>query len=130
MRNTVLGMLAGIFVGAFLFGQPIVNGQRSLDPLVVAPDHFKLEFENEYVRVIREHTDAHGKVPMHEHSLPGINVLLGDQNVRQTQVDGSVRDLHRKAGEVYWTAPSIHAGENMSDAPLEYIRIDIKNAVR
>lgn len=123
-------MLAGIFVGSFLFGPPIADAQRSLDPLVVAADHFKLEFENEYVRVIREHTDAHVKVPMHEHSLPGVNVLLNDQNIHQTQADGSVRDLHRKAGEVYWTMPSVHAGENISDTPFEYIRVDIKNGAR
>jgi hypothetical protein len=53
-------------------------------------------------------------------------VLLADQNVRQTQADGTVREVRRKAGETYWTTPSVHAGENIGDHPFEYVRIEIK----
>jgi hypothetical protein len=37
------------------------------DVLVAAPDEYKLEFENEFVRVSRIKSPAHGKAPMHAH---------------------------------------------------------------
>src|SRR5262245_10317501 len=128
MKNMVRGINFGtaLVVGWAMW--TAADPQQSLDPFVVAPEHFHLEFENQYVRVVREHTAPHQKVPMHQHSLGGVMVLLTDQNIRQTLPDGSTREIHRKAGETYWGDPQTHAGENISDKPFEYVRVDIKPA--
>jgi hypothetical protein len=127
MQKLLLGILSGILLVASS-APTVADSQQSLDPFVVAPQHFHLDFENQYVRVIRERTAPHEKVPMHEHSLGGVMVLLMDQNIRQTLPDGSTREIHRKAGETYWGDPQTHAGENLSDKPFEYVRVDIKAA--
>ena len=37
------------------------------DPLKVAPQAYKLQFENEWVKVVRVHYAAHEKVVAHRH---------------------------------------------------------------
>jgi hypothetical protein len=51
---------------------------------------------------------------------------LSDQNIRQTQPNGAIVDLHQKAGKTLWTEPSTHSGENIGDNVFEYIRVEIK----
>src|SRR4051812_1790777 len=73
------------------------------DVLVAAPGEYKLEFENEFVRVSRVKFPAHGYVPMHAHASPGgVIVALTDQDARLTAPDGSTREVHYKAGQVRW----------------------------
>jgi len=130
MHRLLIGFVAGIVVAVTWTAAASADPQQSLDPLVAAPQHFHLEFENQYVRVIREHTGPRDKVPMHQHTLGGVMVLLADQDIHQTLPDGSTRDLHRKAGDTFWTDPQTHSGENMNDKPFEYVRIEIKAATR
>src|SRR5947208_15484784 len=39
------------------------------DPFKVAPQAYKLQFENEWVKVTRVHYAPHEKIPAHEHTL-------------------------------------------------------------
>ncbi|MGH8743506.1 MAG: hypothetical protein ACREUY_04430, partial [Burkholderiales bacterium] len=41
------------------------------DPEKIAPDAYKSEFENEYVRVQRVHYAPHVKLPEHDHTAFG-----------------------------------------------------------
>jgi len=101
------------------------------DALVAAPDHYKLEFENEFVRVIRGKFGPHTQEVMHSHPEPGgVLVNLTDQNVRQTLPDGSTREIHYKAGETHWSPAGTHRGENLDDRIMEFIRIEVKRVVR
>src|SRR5215831_5494095 len=50
-----------------------------LDPAVVDPRHYKVVFENEHVRVLRVHYEAHEKGATHEHILNRVVVYLNDQ---------------------------------------------------
>lgn len=96
------------------------------DPLSLDKKHYKLEFENDSVRVMRVHVPAHQQIPMHEHSLNRVTVYLTDQVNRITAMDGKVDTVKRKAGETVWGTPVIHQEENMGDAPFELILIEIK----
>ena len=104
--------------------------QESLNPLVVDPQHYHLEFENEFVKVIRCRIPPHDKVAMHRHSVGSVIVFMTDQNLRQTMPDGTGQEAHHKAGEVVWGQATTHMGENYTDQPYEYIRVDIKAATR
>jgi hypothetical protein len=126
-----IAVVIGIVVTSALSARPTADVQQaSMDPLVVSPDHYRLVFENEYVRVIRQQMAGRDRVPMHQHAMSAVMVLVTDQNQRQALPDGTTREQHRKAGEIFWSEPVTHAGENLSDKPYEYIRVDIKAATR
>jgi hypothetical protein len=106
--------------------------------LTAAPNEYHLEFENEYVRVMRINYAAHQKAALHAHAAPGgVIVTLTDQDARVTGPDGSTRELHYNAGQARWamatpgvdrSSYSAHAEENLGDKPFELIRIDPKIA--
>jgi hypothetical protein len=106
-----------------------VAGQQNLDPLIVDPQHYHLEFENQYVKIIRCRIAAHDQVKMHHHPVGSVVILITDQNLKQTEADGKVGEAHRKAGAAFWADPTTHMGQNISDRPYEYVRVDIKAAV-
>jgi hypothetical protein len=98
----------------------------SMDPVKIDPKHYKVEFENDQVRVLRVRMGPHEVAPMHEHGLNRVNVFLTDQNFRVTTADGKVDTVQHKAGETIWGTPVKHKEENMSDSPFEVIAIEIK----
>jgi len=129
----LVGFVAGLATSR---AQAALQTRTVPDVLVAAPGEYRLEFENEFVRVSRVKFPAHGKVPMHAHPLPGgVIVALTDQDARLTAPDGSTREVHYKAGQVRWavstpqadgTTQSAHAEENLADKPFELVRIDPK----
>jgi quercetin dioxygenase-like cupin family protein len=106
------------------------------DGPAAAPDKYRVELENEYVRVVRVTYPAHASGAMHAHPAPGaVIVALTDQTARVEGQDGSTREIHAKAGEVRWAAAtpgkdlstfSAHAEENLADRPFEILRIEPK----
>src|SRR5471030_2280191 len=63
-----------------LKGQPGAAAPASrLDPTVVDQRHYKIDFENAQVRVLRVHYDAHDKGALHEHQLNRVVLYVNDQ---------------------------------------------------
>ena len=62
------------------------------DATVVAPKNYKVELENDLVRVVRVTYDPHEKTPMHEHqgNAAVIVVLQGGGRMRQVNADGTI----------------------------------------
>src|SRR5512138_1359594 len=87
--------------------------------------HTKVEIDNERVRVIRFHFEPHAKIPMHE-APDVVSIALTDGHLRLTLPDGINRDFHYQAGDADWLPAQSHAGENMSDTPLEFVAIQLK----
>ena len=98
---------------------------------VADPEHYHLEFENQYVRVIRCRIPGRDKVKMHNHPFGSVVIFMTDQNIHQTQEDGTTQEGQNKAGHVSWGGGSYvrHMGENLMDHLYEYIRVDIKAAL-
>jgi quercetin dioxygenase-like cupin family protein len=98
---------------------------------VVDPEHYHLEFENEYVRVIRCRIPAHDTVKMHNHPFGSVIIFMTDQNLHQTLESGATEEAHNKAGHIVWGNGSQrqHMGENVTDQLYEYIRVDVKTAL-
>jgi quercetin dioxygenase-like cupin family protein len=101
-----------------------------LDATVVDPQHYHVELDNEYVRVIRVSIGPHEKLRIHTHPDTGaVLVHLTDQNMRLTLSDGTIRDSRYAAKQVRWVEPGIaHQDENLSGTPLKFIRIELKLA--
>jgi quercetin dioxygenase-like cupin family protein len=97
----------------------------------VDPEHYHLEFENEYVRVIRCRIPAHDKVKMHNHPFGSVIIFMTDQNLHQTLENGASEEAHNQAGHIVWGkgSPKQHMGENITGQLYEYIRVDIKAAL-
>lgn len=92
-------------------GGPAIASNR--DPVATDSTHYKVEFENEHVRVLRVHYGAREKGAMHEHLLNRVVLYLNDQ-------PGAKADDVRIAG------PAMHAEENSSDQPADRIAVEIK----
>lgn len=96
------------------------------DPLKVAPKNYKVEFENDQVRVVRVKFAPGETVAMHEHATNRVAVGLRDQDFRITTAEGVVQTPKRKTGEASWGTPVTHKEENLSKQPFELIMIDMK----
>ena len=84
-----------------------------LDPVTVDGTHYKVEFENEHVRVLRVHYEPREKGPTHEHMLNRVVLYLNDQT-------------NAKADDVRMAGPAIHAEENASDRSADRIAVELK----
>ena len=95
------------------------------DPVVVDSEHYKLEFENEHVRVIRITYGPNEESVMHYHPA-AVAVFLVDQKVQFTFPDGGTAEVQTKAGETIWTQAGPHLPKNLTDGPLELILVEMK----
>ena len=97
----------------------------ALDPVKADSKHYKVEFENDQVRVLR------GKIggkesSTHEHSLNRVVTYLTDQDFQVTSGDGKVERVQHKAGDVSWGGPTKHKEENLSSKPFEALLVELK----
>jgi hypothetical protein len=84
-----------------------------LDPAAVDARHYKIELENEQVRVLRVHYGPREKGETHEHLLNRVVLYLNDQ-------PGAKADDVRMAGA------ATHAEENTSGQPADRIAVELK----
>src|SRR5271169_2405985 len=70
-----------------------------LDPVKLDPKHYKVEFENDRVRVLRINYGPGEKSVMHSHP-ESIGVFLTDAHAKFTYPDGKSEDIKAKAGSV------------------------------
>jgi quercetin dioxygenase-like cupin family protein len=95
------------------------------DPVKVDPKHYKVEFENEQVRVLRISYGTGEKSVMHEHPA-SVAVFLTDGLVKFTKPDGKSQEVPAKAGETVWEAGGKHLPANVGDKPFELILVELK----
>jgi hypothetical protein len=95
------------------------------DAVKVDPKHYKVEFENDQVRVLHISYGPHEKSVMHEHSS-SVAVFLTDAQVRFTLPDGKTQEGSRKAHTTEWEAAGKHLPENVGDKPFEVMLVELK----
>lgn len=118
MNSTKAAILAAALVFAPL---------RLQEPAGTQGYTVKVEFENEQIRVTRVNYAPHAKSPMHSHTGRAV-VAITPSHLRVTTSDGTTRETERHAGEIYWGDSVTHSAENLSDAPLETVEIEVKRA--
>jgi hypothetical protein len=97
----------------------------TLDPTVTNPDHYKVVFENERVRVL-EYTDQPGdKTTPHEHP-DSVLVTLSTFRRRMYSMDNEPHDLTLTAHKVGWLAAQQHSGHNIGDSDSHALFIELK----
>jgi len=95
------------------------------DPVKVDAKHYKVEFENEHVRVLRITYGPGEKSVMHEHPDAIATFLVDAKNVFHLP-DGTKQENSNKKGSVLWTPAGKHMPENTGDKPFELILVELK----
>jgi quercetin dioxygenase-like cupin family protein len=109
-----------------LLAIPFLPGAAQ-DAVTVDPRKVSVVFEDARVRVLRIRYGPHEKLALHSHpSLAGVSITAS--HARVTRPDGAISESRHAAGDVYWSEPTIHAVENLSDQPAELVEIEFKNA--
>ena len=90
------------------------------DPAHVDSAHYKVEFENDRIRVLRVRYGPHEKSVMHSHPA-SVGVFLTDGDLKFNYPNGTTEEVHVKAGQTQWYPALVHLPENLSDKPFEVI---------
>jgi hypothetical protein len=103
------------------------------DPLKIAPQAYMLEFENEWVKVVRVHYGPREKIPAHDHTeRAAAYVYLNDGGpviFRHIGLAyGAVTRPATKPGgfRLYKAIKEVHEVENTSDLPSDFLRVEFK----
>jgi quercetin dioxygenase-like cupin family protein len=104
-----------------------ILSSMSLDPVVTNPEHYKVVFENDRVRVL-EYLDEPG-----HHTTPHRHpdsVMYTLTSFRRRLVSGGLeRDVELSAGSVGWLPAQEHFGENIGDTPTHVLFVELKETV-
>jgi oxalate decarboxylase/phosphoglucose isomerase-like protein (cupin superfamily) len=95
------------------------------DPVKVDPQHYKVIFENDQVRVLRIHYGPHEKSVMHVHPN-AVVVYKSDAHMKMTTPDGKSVVSDGKAGDSQWTPAGAHLPENAGDKPVDAVLVELK----
>lgn len=118
-------------------GSEIWPWPDSLDALVAAPNHHKLLFENERVRLLEVRIPAGAFVPVHTHRWPSAIYVASQSDFIRRDGEGNVLFDSRKIGPppaggfVQWTGPlPPHSIENVGSREILLIATELKEPSR
>jgi quercetin dioxygenase-like cupin family protein len=96
----------------------------SLDPVETNPDHYRVVFENERVRVL-EYTDTPGdRTTPHRHPDSVMYTLSSFR--RRLHAGDQHRDVEMAAGFTGWLPAQEHAGENIGETETHVVFVELK----
>ena len=105
-----------------------------LDAVAAAPEHHRVIFENENVRVLDTYIGAGETVPIHTHPWPSIVYTLETSDfVRSDAVSGSILDSREVKVEVPLETPinfpplAPHSITNVGKTAMRAISVEIKD---
>jgi len=116
-------MVKGLVLALFMVC--LASTAFAQDPVKVDSNHYKVEFENAQVRVLRIKVGPREKSIMHQHP-DAVAIFVTDVNGKFHFPDGTSQDVTSKAGEARWTPAITHLPENMGDQPFEVILVELK----
>ncbi|MGH3780066.1 MAG: cupin domain-containing protein [Pseudonocardiaceae bacterium] len=98
--------------------------EMSLDPVKTNPQHYRVVFENDRVRVL-EYTDRPGdRTTPHAH--PDSVMITLSSYRRRLQAGNRRRDVELTEGATRWLPAQHHAGENIGDTPTHAVFVELK----
>ena len=119
---------AGVFAISFLLAScmaaPPATPKTPDDPVKVDPKHYKVEFENDQVRLLHATYGPHEKSPMHNHPDYAA-VQVTEANARETIEGGKATESIGNPGVGSGKAMR-HSLENLGDKPFETYILEFK----
>ena len=113
------------FVFAIFFWLTATLPVLAQDPLEVAPDHYKLLFENDRVRVMQVDMQPGDTIATHSHP-DHVAYLLSGGKFRLTYPDGKTKEIEEETGKTMWINAETHAAENIGDTELRILVFELK----
>src|SRR5262249_41748604 len=124
------------FPGIILLVAILAGASLAQDPVKIAPDAYKLDFENEWVKILRVHYAANKMIPEHDHpQSSAAYVYLSDSGpVIFKHIGLSYGAVTRPAVKarsfrLWYATKEMHEVENPNDTPSDFLRIEFKTAV-
>ncbi|TFD95117.1 cytoplasmic protein [Cryobacterium lactosi] len=97
---------------------------EAADPVGSNPEHYRVLFENERVRVL-EYRDEPGDATSPHRHPDSVMVTLSDFS-RRLSLGDRVFDTVLDAGEARWLPAQTHSGENTGATPTHAIFVELK----
>lgn len=117
-------MRRSIFLVLFVLAVAVPSALAQ-DATKVDAMHYKVEFQNARVRIVRVHYGPHEKSVMHTHP-DAVAIFQADGRVRFTYPNGKTEERDMKAGQALFTPAVRHLPENLTDNDMEVILIELK----
>lgn len=116
-----------LYLSLFLFACAIPA--LAQDPVKVDPQHYKVEFENANVRVLRVKIGPGEKSIMHRHPN-AVAIFQSNGRSKFTFPDGKTEERDIVAGQAIWTPATTHQPENIGSDAFEVILVELKTSKR
>jgi quercetin dioxygenase-like cupin family protein len=117
-----------LFLALFVLALAVPSALAQ-DATKVDSQHYKVEFENSRVRVVRAKYGPHEKSVMHSHP-DLVAIFQTDGRVKFTYPGGKTEERDMKAGTTLFTPAVKHLPENITDGDMEVILVELKPAKR
>ncbi len=114
---------------AFLTVLLSASSALAQDSTKVDSKHYKVEFQNSRVRIVRAKYGPHEKSVMHSHP-DLVAIFQTDGRVKFTYPGGKTEERDTKAGTALFTPATTHLPENLSDSDMEVILVELKTPKR
>jgi beta-alanine degradation protein BauB len=89
------------------------------------PEHYRVVFENDLVRVLEYSDEPGDSTTPHRHPD---SVMYTLSTFRRRLVSGDVqREVELQAGSVGWLPAQEHQGENIGDTPTKALFVELKS---
>jgi hypothetical protein len=95
----------------------------NLDAVALDPERYRIDFENDRVRIVRLHFEAHERGLLVAHP-PRVLVTLSDVWVKVIFADGRTDEHDAPAGLAVWLPAETLQTENTADQLLEVVLIE------
>ena len=118
--------------GRELFPPDIVPPEvlKGKDALAADPKHYKLQLENDHMRVLRLTLKADEVSPVHDdRDALFVCVAAGSEkacHLRLTRPGDRSQDIHMQTGESRWIYADTRSEKNLGSQPLELLVIETK----
>ncbi len=97
------------------------------DAVKLDPRHYKVELENDRLRIVRISYGPNEKSVMHQHP-PGVAVFITDGDFKFTFPDGRIEELHQIAGDfLTFDERWEHLPESLTNKPFQALYIELKS---
>ncbi len=108
-------------------GASAMSPALAQDPVKVDenPSQYKVELENDQVRVLHVHLGPKETSPMHYHPQTVV-ISQSEVRLRFTYPDGKTEERLTTAGSIRFRPPVTHTAENLSDKDFDAIEIELK----
>jgi quercetin dioxygenase-like cupin family protein len=107
---------------------------EALDAVVSAPEHHRVLFENDHVRVLDTRVLPGERVPLHTHKWPSVAYTISSGDFVRFDAEGNATldtrtaNLTVEPGSAMWLPPlEAHAIENVGATEVRAVTVEIKD---